>query len=57
MVCSDRVCAVAYEACGPLEEVEALGCDCGCGLQLLAWPEHDPGAEAGFLSLLPLEAY
>ena len=28
-----------FEALGQLEEIEALACDCGCTLELLAWPE------------------
>jgi hypothetical protein len=23
----------------PLEEIEALACECGCGMQLLRWAE------------------
>jgi hypothetical protein len=39
LVCSDGDCAVLYEAIGWLAEIESLGCECGCGLQVLGWPE------------------
>ena len=39
LVCSDEDCEEVFEALGPLEEVEALACECGCSLQVLAWPE------------------
>ena len=39
LVCSEEGCAAVYEAYGPIEELDALGCDCGFGLELLGWPE------------------
>jgi hypothetical protein len=40
LVCSDEACeAVEMEVIGPLEEIEALACDCGLGLHLVGWPE------------------
>lgn len=55
LVCSDGRCAVLYEAYGPLEELEALGCDCGCALQVLAWPVPLDGDEGGrAVRLVPL---
>ena len=52
LVCSDGDCAEAFEACGSLEELEALACDCGCTLELLEIMELD-GEPAGF-ELIPL---
>jgi hypothetical protein len=43
LVCSDPDCADRVEAVGSLGELETLGCECGCGLLLVAWP--DPVAE------------
>jgi hypothetical protein len=39
LICSDDDCTAVYEAHGPLEEVEALACSCGCGLAIVGWPE------------------
>lgn len=39
LICSDDDCTAAYEAYGPLEEIEALACSCGCGLAVVGWPE------------------
>jgi hypothetical protein len=39
LVCSDGACAAVFEARGPLEELDALACGCGAGLQVLGWPE------------------
>jgi hypothetical protein len=39
LICSGEDCAALFEALGALGEVEALACDCGCALELLAWPE------------------
>jgi hypothetical protein len=49
LVCSDGNCAVLYEAYGRAGDIDALGCDCGCGLQVLGWPEAvaaRPGEES-----------
>jgi hypothetical protein len=43
LICSDEGCPAVFEAVGALEEVEALACDCGCALELLAWPEPAEG--------------
>lgn len=51
LVCSDEGCEAVFEALGPLEEVEALACDCGCSLQVLAWPEPAGGPEATLVVL------
>ena len=52
LVCSDDGCEAVFEALGPLEEVEALACDCGCSLQVLAWPEPADGGETLVLELI-----
>ncbi len=41
LICSDERCAeeILAEA-RTLEELETLACDCGCGLELIAWPDH-----------------
>ncbi len=37
LICSDEACADEVEAYGMrLEELEALACECGCALQLIA---------------------
>jgi hypothetical protein len=36
LICSDGDCDEAFEAWGSLEELEALACDCGCTLEILA---------------------
>ena len=56
LVCSEEGCAELFEACGPLEEVEALACECGCGLQLLGWPAEAGGIDRpDGLELIPLD--
>jgi hypothetical protein len=40
LICSDDACTALYEAYGPIEELEALACSCGCGLAVVGWPEH-----------------
>jgi hypothetical protein len=37
LICTDESCAEEIEAYGTrLEELEALACECGCALQLIA---------------------
>jgi hypothetical protein len=52
LVCSAEGCAELFEAYGPLDEIEALACDCGCGLQPLGWPP-EAGEREG-LELVPV---
>ena len=56
LVCSADGCAELFEAYGPLDELEALACECGYGLQLLGWPVPVEDAETGAVGpeLLPL---
>ena len=40
LICSDEACAEELEAYGMrLEELEAMACECGCALQLIAVSE------------------
>jgi hypothetical protein len=39
LICSDADCDETFEAWGTLEELQALACDCGCGLELLSIDE------------------
>jgi hypothetical protein len=41
LICSDGNCAEMFEAYGSLDELEALACDCGCSLHVLALDEQD----------------
>jgi hypothetical protein len=48
LICSDEDCADEIVAEGrTLEELETLACECGCGLQLIGWPDRidDPAGE------------
>ena len=37
LICSDETCAEEVEAYGTrLEELEALACECGCAMQVIA---------------------
>lgn len=40
LICSDEGCGDLYEARGPLEELEAWACDCGCSLVIVGGPYH-----------------
>ena len=53
LICSDEECTDVFVAYGTLEELESLACDCGCGLQIVGWPD-EAGHEARELELLPL---
>jgi hypothetical protein len=41
LICSDSDCDETFEAWGTLEELEALACDCGCALEIVAVGEAD----------------
>lgn len=46
LVCSDPACAAASEAeAATPAELETLLCDCGCALEVIAWPDwaEEPG--------------
>lgn len=47
LICSDSDCAEESRVeAATLEELERLMCDCGCALEIIAWPDWvDEGAE------------
>jgi hypothetical protein len=47
LLCSHEPCAAVYEFVGPLEEAGALACECGCGLQVIGWPDELHGSAKG----------
>jgi hypothetical protein len=56
LVCSDEACPQAFEArAATLAELEALACDCGCALAVVAWPDAG-GGKPGALELVVLAA-
>ena len=55
LICSDDECTAVFEAYGPLEEIQALACDCGCGLEIVGWPDELPEPAPG-VELLELAA-
>jgi len=57
LFCTDAGCAEIYEAVGRAEELEALACFCGAGLEIVGWPEEHRGRgrDDGF-ELLPMVA-
>jgi hypothetical protein len=36
LICSDDDCTDSFEAYGTLEELHALACECGCGLEIIS---------------------
>lgn len=46
LICSDDDCTERFVARGTLAELEALACECGCGLEVVGWPDGVPGADA-----------
>jgi hypothetical protein len=56
LFCSDARCAAAFEAIGPIEELEALACSCGGGLEIAGFPDEAAGPRVGRFELLPLAA-
>jgi hypothetical protein len=57
LFCTDAGCAEIFEAIGRIEELEALACFCGAGLELRGWPEEHAGGRSGeAFELLPVAA-
>jgi hypothetical protein len=56
LFCSDARCAAAFEAIGPIEELEALACSCGGGLEIIGFPNEGERAPLGRFELFPLAA-
>ena len=52
LICSDDDCTDSFEAYGTLEELQALACECGCGLEIIALEES--GDADPRLTLAPL---
>ncbi len=51
LICSDTDCAEEQEVhVGTLAELERLLCDCGCALEVIAWPDW-ADAEATVITL------
>jgi hypothetical protein len=47
LICSDEGCAEQLLAeARTLRELETLVCECGCGLEVIGWPDHAADAEA-----------
>ena len=51
LFCSDAGCAEVFEAYGPLGEVLALACECGCGLELTSPPDPVEGGSGPLVVL------
>jgi hypothetical protein len=56
LFCSDPRCAAAFEAVGPLEELEALACSCGGGLEVVGFPDEAERPTHGRFELFLLAA-
>jgi hypothetical protein len=55
LICSEPACPEMYEArAATLAELEALACDCGCGLQLVRVAEDEHDGRPVLLELLVL---
>jgi hypothetical protein len=55
LICSAPECTEVYEARGAtLAELDALACDCGCGLELVRVAEGEHDERRGTLELLLL---
>jgi hypothetical protein len=52
LICSDEDCAAeAVAEAASLRELETLACDCGCALEVVAWPDHEDDAVAAVIAL------
>jgi hypothetical protein len=56
LFCSDGRCAAAFEAVGPIEELEALACSCGGGLEIIGFPDEAERGPHGSFELFPVAA-
>lgn len=55
LVCSDAACEAVFAArAGDPAELDALACACGCGLQVLGWPDAEDDGGDGALELVVL---
>ena len=55
LACHDSRCTSVYEAYGPLEELDALACDCGCALQIVRYLS-EPAGRSRTVELIRLAA-
>ena len=54
LVCSDAACAAMFAArAADARELDAVACACGCGLQVLGWPDAQDAGD-GALELVVL---
>jgi hypothetical protein len=56
LFCSDPRCDAVFEAIGRVEELEALACSCGGGLEIIGFPEDSEYDDREGFELLPLAA-
>jgi hypothetical protein len=56
LFCTGDACEAVFEAIGPLEELEALACSCGGGLEITGFPAESERPRHGRFELLPLAA-
>jgi hypothetical protein len=56
LFCSDPACDAVFEAIGPIDELEALACSCGGGLEVIGFPDESERPANGRFELLPLAA-
>jgi hypothetical protein len=56
LFCSEERCDAVYEAMGRVEELEALACACGAGLELIGFPDDAGLPDREGFELLPLAA-
>jgi hypothetical protein len=56
LFCSNGACDAAFEAIGPIEELETLACSCGGGLEVTGFPAESEYPPHGKFELLPLAA-
>ena len=54
LICSDGECEYVVESAGELEELEAMGCDCGCTLQVVEISEAVDASRASALVTSPV---
>jgi hypothetical protein len=56
LFCSNERCDAVYEAIGRPEELEALACSCGAGLEIIGFPHDTEAPDRGGFELLALAA-
>jgi hypothetical protein len=56
LFCSDPGCDAVFVAIGRIEELEALACSCGGGLEVIGFPEDSDEPDRDGFELLPMAA-